>query len=260
MDINPLTSQPWPSNTLHRILHITPKVHIYLIPPAGPGSLTARSWTLNPADHIFTARLRILESAVGESLSLTILLEDPSTGALFAAAPYTSPAAVTQATDSSRFFAVRVVGEGGRRATLGVGFEERSEAFDFGVVLQDARRGMGMDAPAGAPAAGARGRRAPKKEEPEVKRDFRLKEGETITVSIGGKGKREAEPAAEGAAGGGLFAIAPPPGSAGASGGGMPVLAPPPSAAQVRAGRREGGAKSAAEELGFDDGEFGEFQ
>ena len=43
-----------------------------------------------------------------------------------------------QVIDSSRFFAVRVI-DGPRKAILGVGFEDRSDAFDFGVALQEVR-------------------------------------------------------------------------------------------------------------------------
>ncbi|KAL9584285.1 MAG: hypothetical protein Q9212_002228, partial [Teloschistes hypoglaucus] len=56
------------------------------------------------------------------TITTTILLEEKSTGDLFAACPYTSPSAVLPVTDSTRFFALRVEGEGGRmKAVLGVG-------------------------------------------------------------------------------------------------------------------------------------------
>lgn len=295
MEIDPVTGAPIPKEAIQRILHISPKVHVYRIPPlTSTKGFNAATWTQNPADQIFTARLRIIETAIPppagssaeEKVSVHILLEDPSKGELFAAAPYTSPTAVEQAQDSSRFFAIRVVGDGGRmRATLGIGFEERPEAFDFSVSLQDVRKTLGMDgsAPASAGQRGPPGRRGPpvppkKVEEP--KRDFSLKDGEMITINIGGKGRRTQDPKAdEGAsAGGGLFSIAPPPGA------GKPFLPPPPSAADVKAGkspfaiapppsasdvRASMGVRSqqpiqqpqpSVEELGFDDGEFGEFQ
>lgn len=164
-----------------------------------------------------------------------------------------------------------------------MGFEERSDAFDFGVALQDAGRIMGFEAvggkgQSGAGRVGAEGLSG--KVGVEVKKDYSLKEGETISVSIGGKGGRtmKSSKAMDGAGdgGGGLFKIGPPPSSASVSGGGagtgnVPMLAPPPSAADVRRemrtteeeqqrGERDKKDEMTAEELGFDDGEFGEFQ
>ncbi|KAJ9669593.1 hypothetical protein H2201_000460 [Coniosporium apollinis] len=290
---DPVTGLPLPPDAIQRILYIAPKVHIYNIPPAtSTKGYTAATWTANNNQRlIFTARLRVLETAVPapnaqpqeETVTTTLLLEDPSNGQLFAAAPYTAPQAVEQALDSSRFFAVRVVGEGGRKAVLGIGFEERSDAFDFSIALQDARRVLGFEGPAasamgagrGQPGGRARGvgKAATLEPEPEPeKRDFSLKEGEMITVNIGGRGRRTREDAgAQGvdktAVGGGnaLFSIKPPPSSSEPGGGTVPFLPPPPSAAEVKADRRRRPApeepkQQTAQELGFDDGEFGEFQ
>lgn len=298
MDTDPVTGAPIPKEAIQRVLHISPKVHIYKIPPiTSTKGFAAAPWTQNPADQIFTTRLRIIETAIPspagsggeEKVSVHILLEDPKTGELFAAAPYTATSVVEQANDSARFFAIRVVGDGGKmRATLGMGFEERPEAFDFSVSLQDVRRTLGMDGSASSGASGARGGRRgppvpPKKQVEEVKRDFSLKEGEMITINIGGKGRRTISDtkAGESATGGGLFSIAPPPGTGSAK----PFLPPPPSAADVRAGKssfslapppsasdvraemesktrqaQQPQSQPSAEELGFDDGEFGEFQ
>jgi hypothetical protein len=235
---------------IQRLLFTTPSVHIYAIPPlTSTRGFNAGPWTAPPkptAQQIFTARMRIFETsnpasttADRDSLSVTINLEDPKSGELFAASPYTSEAVVQSALDSSRFFAVRVVGEGGMKATLGLGFEDRSDAFDFGIALREARKVLGWE-------------RA-KAETSDVLRDFSLKEGEKIHIQVGGKGRREgggdgerkAERQDEGQA---LFSIAPPPPAASASAG----------FSQQGSGDVTNG-KSAAE-LGFDDGEFGEFQ
>lgn len=175
---------------------------------------------------------------------------------------------VEPAADSSRFFALRVQDPAGRKATLGIGFEERSEAFDFGVALQEAEKAIGggvrMDV----------GVRREEKEKVEEKRDYSLKEGETITVNLSGTkfgrnrirpppGKGDGKGAGEGEGGKSLnsFALAPPPGSGpglslggGGGGGGNGFLPPPPSAQEVRKQKR-----LSAQELGFDDGQFGEF-
>ncbi|KAF1936481.1 adaptin ear-binding coat-associated protein 2 [Clathrospora elynae] len=276
MNLDPLTSLPLPPNAIQRILYLAPKVHIYQIPPAtSTKGYQASSWTANNNKlQIFTARLRIVETSIAspetpdeEKVTTTLLLEDPKNGDLFAAAPYTSERTVEQALDSSRFFAITVVGEG-RKAVLGMGFEERSEAFDFSIALQDARRVLGFEQKFTATAGP--GSRSSSKQEEEPKRDFSLKEGETISINLGGlKGRRsrshEGGESAEGqqkSEQDALFSIKPPPGSGGAGGGFLP---PPPSAKSVKEERRRSRQsfeppKQTAEDLGFDDGEFGEFQ
>jgi adaptin ear-binding coat-associated protein 1/2 len=296
MDIDPITGRKLPSNAIQRVLFICPTIHIYSIPPlSSTKGYSASSWTstTNPtAQEIFESRLRIrlIETAIPlasdnsipaaaaaaaekEKITVTLLVEDKSSGELFAAAPYSDPAAVEPAVDSSRFFAIRVVGEGGRKATLGLGFEERSEAVDFSIALQDSRRVLGWEkAPGvGANATGSgKGRRgAPVVQEKEEKRDFSLKEGETITVNIGGKfGRRK--PQVERESHGddvdwSNFALKPPPGSSGGGDGMVSFLPPPPSAGEVKAdrGRRRQVSPKPSDnvkDLGFDDGEFGEFQ
>lgn len=269
MNTDPLTGQPLPANAIQRVLFIAPKVHVYQIPPAtSTKGYQASTWTAdNNKLQIFTARIRIVETSIpaeredgAEKVSTTILLEDSKTGDLFAAAPYTSERAVEQALDSSRFFAITVVGEG-RRAVLGMGFEERSEAFDFSIALQDARRVLGFEATPSATGPGAKAKA--KKDVEEPKRDFSLKEGETISINLGGLKGRRSRPDADKSPGeqksdqDALFSIKPPPGSGGSS-----FLPPPPSAKSVKEERRRSrqNFEPTPEDLGFDDGEFGEFQ
>lgn len=278
--MNPSSSTPQspPDDAIQRVLFIASIVHVYTIPPltSTKGYLAAHWTAENNKRRIFAARLRVLETAIpdldgsGESLSTDILLEDPTTGELFAASPYTNSGAVEAALDSVRFFAVRVVGDGGRKAMLGIGFEERSEAIDFGITLQEVRKVQKMDSDA----AGKKLGTGPKGEKMKAvvieKKDFSLKEGETIHVDIGRKGRRKKD---DGAAGRvdderALFSIPPPPYSSkeGIGGGGIPFISPPPSAQDVKAERRRSRQPDLAAEahsvsdLGFDDGEFGEFQ
>ena len=260
---DPATGRPLPADAIQRILFIAPSVHVYNIPPLiSTKGYVAAIWTAdNNKRQIFTARLRILETAIptannDESVKTDILLEDPSNGQLFAAAPYVAPGIVEQVLDSSRFFAVMVQGEGGRKAVLGIGFEERSEAFDFSVSLQEVRKTLGIE-----DNGKSGGKKVEKKEKTPEKKDFSLKEGETITVNIGGRGigrrsigksEKQSEPL-------GGFSLPPPP-----SNGGL-LLAPPPSAQEVKKQKRlsqtfEPPQPNTIEDLGFDDGEFGEFQ
>ncbi|KAB8760596.1 hypothetical protein FH972_026588 [Carpinus fangiana] len=241
--VDPSTNRPLPADAIQRVLHITSKVHIYgPLPPLMGKGYNAAAWTTG--SPIFSGRMRVLETAIptppsGEKVSVAIILEDSSTGELFAAAPYTHPTSVLQALDSSRAFALRVVGEGGMKATLGMFFEERSEAFDFGVALQDAAKTLNFADTKGGP---SRKSAMEQKKEAE-KKDYSLKDGETITVNIGGRSARKSVS------------------SEGSNTGATPFLPPPPSASEVKKQMEKDAAhQPTAEELGFDDGEFGEFQ
>ncbi|OKL58138.1 hypothetical protein UA08_06484 [Talaromyces atroroseus] len=147
--INPATGQSLPADALQRVLFVTRLVHVYTVPPlASMKGYTAADWTVPDAQtgrtrQIFSARLLILETAIHGKVTADILLEDADNGTLFAAAPYTDVGAVEHVLDSSRFFVLRVVGEG-RKALLGIGFEDRSDAFDFGVALQETRKILGI--------------------------------------------------------------------------------------------------------------------
>lgn len=154
------------------------------------------------------------------------------------------------------------------KATLGIGFAERGVAIDFGICLQECRKVLGVET------ASEKKSAAKAKSEVEVKKDYGLKEGQTIMVDIGRKGRNKAGADDAGAEEGGvvknaLFSIKPPPGPSEKGGGGgggeaMPMLAPPPSAQDVRSEKRRSRGfepvEKTAAELGFDDGEFGEFQ
>lgn len=95
---------------------------------------------------------------------------------------------VEQVVDSSRFFAIRVV-DRARKAILGIGFEDRSDAFDFGVALQEVRRHMDAAAAAASngkgKGMGANGADNGARDKPAEKVDYSLKEGETISITIG---------------------------------------------------------------------------
>ncbi|KAK3687493.1 hypothetical protein B0T22DRAFT_534885 [Podospora appendiculata] len=286
--IDPATGHPLPADAIQRILHIAKAVHVYNIPPqtSAKGHMAA-TWTEDPKRHIFTCRARIIETATStpssstgdsdgaeaetesESVKVDIVLEDASAGQLFAAAPYTTPAVVEPAADSSRFFALRVQDDAGRKATLGIGFEERSDAFDFSIALQEAQKALGLIDGGGAP-AGSKGVPHSKPKE-EVKRDYSLKDGETITVNLSGtkfgrRGARPAQQPQQQQSGGEMaslssFALPPPPPPSSSSSSSFSsssatnaFLPPPPSAKEVKSRRR-----ISAQALGFDDGQFGEF-
>ncbi|KAF3907520.1 hypothetical protein AA313_de0201576 [Arthrobotrys entomopaga] len=219
------------------------KVHCYAVPPltANKG-YKASEWNIeDPKSVIFTARIRVIETSDtdGGNIKTDIKLEDPQSGELFANGPYEGSYCVTPVTDSSRFFALRVV-DGPRRAFLGIGFEERSDAFDFNVCLQEVRRHSNMEDPTAGPGTAGRtsygtGRTAagqPEKVSPAAAlinappKDYSLKEGETISITIGNKGRRR-PPAAS-----------PPASSDSSNGFPLPFLPPPPSADDVKKKRQ----------------------
>ncbi|KAM5490395.1 hypothetical protein MaudMau93_002593 [Microsporum audouinii] len=261
--MDPRTGEPLPPEAIQRVLYTCKAVHVYSIPPlTSMKGYEASTWTApdpqdgNKTREIFTARLRIIESAVPtltpaarlrtpnrplaalpdeleeeESVELRtdIVLEDGETGALFAAAPYVEPSVVEHAIDSSRFFAVRVEGEG-KKAVLGVGFEDRSDAFDFGVALQEARKILGFSTSTTTTSSSSSSSSSrtgvPQRLQHQQARDYSLKPGENISVkpdrradeerssSIAGSSS-SSEPAA-------LYSILPPP------------PPPPPSSARDR--------------------------
>lgn len=73
------------------------------------------------------------------SATSSMLLIDDCTGDLFAQCPFDlSGKSLEPVLDSSRYFVLKVVDiNTGKSAYLGLGFRERSEAFDFQVALQD---------------------------------------------------------------------------------------------------------------------------
>ena len=63
-----------------------------------------------------------------------MMKQDSGTGELFAQVNYAKPfTQVEPVLDSSRYFVLRVEGEAGKVAYIGMGFQERGDAFDFQV-------------------------------------------------------------------------------------------------------------------------------
>ena len=264
--LDPATGRSLGSDAIQRVLFVASSVHVYNIPPMTPGKgHVAASWTADGnKNQIFTARMRIIETSFAatpesgsggggdDQVKTDIVLEDTASGQLFAAAPYLAQAVVEPVSDSSRFFALRGQDEAGRKATLGVGFEDRGEAFDFGVSLQEAQKSLGWDR------AGPPGKKPPvQRADSAEKRDLSLKEGETITVNLPSRfGRRKPDPPSQepafAEANLSSFSIPPPPPSSSGNRGSI-ILPPPPSSS----GNRD--RKPSAADLGFDDGKFGEF-
>ncbi|KAJ9081828.1 hypothetical protein DSO57_1010718 [Entomophthora muscae] len=184
------------------VLLVVKECYVYQIPPLLKSEgHRASDWNVD--NFLWKGRLRL--ATKGDKL--TIRLEEPETGELFAACPYNeSDNSVEAVIDSSRYFVIRVVDPiSGKHAYLGMGFSDRSEAFDFNVAIQDFTRqnkqseeGSSSEAVAAAPLV-----------------DYSLKEGQTISLNLSGKlGKpktRSDKPALESSV---PFTLPPPPGAA----------------------------------------------
>lgn len=257
--LDPATGQPLGPDAIQRVLFLAHPVHVYNIPPLDSlRGHRAASWTTDPSRHIFSARLRVVESssegapAAEPSLQVQVVLEDPSNGQLFAAAPYLHPSAVESVLDSSRFFAITIRHHDGRKAVLGIGFEDRSDAFDFSVALQEAARNLGFSLDPRPPNAKS------------DNQDYSLKEGEKITINLGSSKLRRRPQNPDSSSHvpqvdetSDPFVLPPPPTSSKSGATVSPAsfsLPPPPTADDVKRKRRS------AHHLGFDDGKFGEFK
>jgi len=191
---------------IERCLLVKQEVFVYKIPPRQSArGYRAADWNLSSPD--WTGRMRIMEA----NKKVRLKLEDKNSGELFAACPvdtYPGPA-VEAVTDSSRYFVIKIVDDGGRSAFIGMGFSDRADSFDLNVTLQDHFQGV-------------------KKEEqiskeilePQQKLDLAFKEGQTIKVNINIP-KSDKAKTGKSKIGGGLGMLPPPP-----AGG----IKPPPSA------------------------------
>lgn len=182
------------------VLLVIKECYVYQIPPLLKSEgHRASDWNVD--SFLWKGRLRLV--TIRDELS--IRLEDGETGELFAACPYDATnGSVETVVDSSRYFVIRVVDpETGKHAYLGMGFADRSEAFDFNVALQDFSRQTKLSS-------------EPSKDEgslaPPV--DYSLKEGQTISLNLSGKlggTKKRVESAGKDSAA--PITLPPPPGA-----------------------------------------------
>ncbi len=203
------------ADSVEHTLAIIKTAHVYKLPPRpSGGAWICQNW---PKDnHIFTGRVRVV--ALGEVC--TVRLEDPAKdNALFAQCPLDNERpelSVEPVSDSSRYFVVRVSDGSGRHAFLGMGFVERSDAFEFNVTLQDHVKRLRAEREA------EQAYREAEQAPPTPPQDFSLKGSVSIALPTkaragggGGEAKRE-RPAQPGAIGG-LGSLLPPPPGVGAA-------------------------------------------
>jgi len=201
-------------------LAILRECFVYKIPPRQTaGGYKAQDW--NVESFLWTGRVRV----VGFGDKCIIKLEDKTSGDLFAQCPVTD-GAVESVTDSSRYFVLKIEDEKGRRAFVGMGFTERSDAFDFNAALLDHKRHVREEVESG---------EAMKRLEEADKKDYSLKDGQTIRVNVNIKRKdgstAASKPALSG--GGGFGLLPPPPSGSGVSRGSGGFAASPAAASPV---------------------------
>ncbi|XP_009800505.1 uncharacterized protein At1g03900-like [Nicotiana sylvestris] len=118
----------------HTLL-VVREVSVYKIPPRPTsGGYKCGEWL--QSDKIWTGRLRVVSCKE----RCEIQLEDPNSGELFAACfvpPGQRESSVESVLDSSRYFVLKIEDGRGKHAFIGLGFNERNEAFDFNVALSD---------------------------------------------------------------------------------------------------------------------------
>ena len=150
---------------IERVRCVINDAHVFKLPPRQ----TAGGWRGADWDtEVWQGMVKVVERG-----DLTVvLLVDRNTGAIFAVCPV-KDGAVDRCVDSSRYFVVRVENANGRHMFIGMAFNERNDAFDFNISLEDARkeRELGKNPVELLPKAPAK--------------DYRLKEGEKIKVKIG---------------------------------------------------------------------------
>ncbi|XP_010934292.1 uncharacterized protein At1g03900 [Elaeis guineensis] len=209
----------------HTLL-VVREVSVYKIPPRSTsGGYKCGEWL--QSDRIWSGRLRVVSCRE----RCEIRLEDPNSGELFAACfvhPGQRESSVETVLDSSRYFVLKIEDGQGKHAFIGLGFNERNEAFDFNVALSDHEKYV---------------RREHERETGEESEEshidihpavnHRLKEGETIRINVknkpsSGSGMLSAAGLLGGASGKQKAStlLAPPPGAAGKI---RSPLPPPPN-------------------------------
>lgn len=230
---------------VERTLCQLPCVHVIRIPARkSADGHRAADW---PTDPIWTGRLKI--TAKGKLATITLMNDKNE---IFGQCPVTDDAAVERTLDSGRYFVLRVQNAAGKHAFIGIAFNERNDAFEFNVSLQEFRAEQQRESqPIVAASSNLR--------------DLSLKDGEKIKINITRKKKDgdDASSSSSRSSGGGTTGslLAPPPGSK------PGLLAPPkgmklpppgaPASKPAGTAAAPDSSSSSASTGGFDDWGFG---
>jgi len=152
---------------IERNLTVIKKCFIFKVP--ANRSAAGYKATEFPATPMWTGRLRV----VHKGSQCTVVFEHIDKDGVYAFCHYDKNS-VEPVTDSSRYFVIKISDGKGHHAYVGLGFQNRDEAFDFKVALQDFDNQQ-----SGASRAEEYLQQIPAQ-------DLSLPEGEKLTVSIGG--------------------------------------------------------------------------
>lgn len=157
------------SEAIERSICSIPECFVYKIPPASSSEgYYASGWK----KQIWNGPLRIM----AKGKECRVELYDPSDDSIFATCYIEDdPPSVEPVKDSSRYFVLRIVNERGKKAYIGIGFQQRSDAFDFNVTIQDHKKQ-------------AEEEDNDEEEEEDEDEDFSLGKGEKISLSVNVKG------------------------------------------------------------------------
>lgn len=108
---------------------------------------------------------------VARGSTLAIILQDDK-NQVFAICQVNDDSAVERTLDSGRYFVLRITNQQGRHAYIGIAFNERNDAFDFNVALNEFKNELHREQTATMMAASA------------TSQDFSLKSGEKIKIKI----------------------------------------------------------------------------
>ena len=153
---------------IERVRCTIPDAHVFKLPPRQ----TAGGWRGADWDkEVWHGTLKVVDRG-----DLTvILLVDSKTGAIFAVCPV-KEGAVDRCIDSSRYFVLKVENAvTGNHMFIGLAFNERNDAFDFNTSLADAQREKQAEIEA---------MESAKKYEYGPTKDYSIKEGEKIHISV----------------------------------------------------------------------------
>ncbi|XP_050383576.1 uncharacterized protein At1g03900 [Argentina anserina] len=163
---------------LELVLFQVPECYVYLIPPRkSAASYRADEWDVNKWE--WEGILKVISK--GEDC--IIRLEEKNTGELYARAFLRKgePHPVEPVIDSSRYFVLRVeenIDGRLRHAFIGIGFRERTEAYDFQAALHDHMKYLNKKKTA---------EEMEQKFQQTSSVDYSLKEGETLVLQLKSK-------------------------------------------------------------------------